>query len=134
MWYCRDEKYLKSISGPTVEFLGNLSDEELTKTYQQAKAFLFASVDEEFGIAPVEAMGYGLPVIAFKSGGIPEYLVDKVNGYLFDQLTPNSLIEKINQLENLSKEKYQDMKKNARLTAEKFLKKDLKRKSVLCQF
>ncbi len=116
----RDEKYLKSISGPTVEFLGNLSDEELTKTYQQAKAFLFASVDEEFGIAPVEAMGYGLPVIAFKSGGIPEYLVDKVNGYLFDQLTPNSLIEKINQLENLSKEKYQDMKKNARLTAEKF--------------
>lgn len=116
----RDEKYLRSISAPTVEFLGNLSDEKLNKIYQQAKAFLFASVDEEFGIAPVEAMGYGLPVIAFKSGGIPEYLLDKVNGYLFDQLNPNSLIEKINQLEDLSKEKYLEMRKNARLTAEKF--------------
>ena len=55
-----DEVRLKQMAGSTVEFLGDLTDDELKKTYSGAKAFLFASRDEEFGIAPVEAMGYGL--------------------------------------------------------------------------
>lgn len=116
----RDEKYLKSISGTTVEFLNNVSDEQLKDLYKNAKAFLFASVDEEFGIAPVEAMGYGLPVIAYNSGGIPEYLKENVNGYLFNNLNENSLIEKIKILENLPEEKYQNLKIKARKTAERF--------------
>jgi glycosyltransferase involved in cell wall biosynthesis len=116
----RDEKYLKSIAGKTVEFLNNVSDEQLKDLYKNAKAFLFASVDEEFGIAPVEAMGYGLPVIAYNSGGIPEYLKDNVNGYLFNNLNENSLIEKIKILENLPEEKYQNLKIKARKTAERF--------------
>ncbi len=99
----RDEKYLKSIAGKTVEFLGNISDSQLQKLYLNAKAFLFSSVDEEFGIAPVEAMGYGLPVIAYNSGGIPEYLKNGINGYLFDELSPESLIEKIKIFESLPK-------------------------------
>ena len=122
----RDKDYLKSIAGPTVEFLGNLDDRELNNTYQNAKAFLFAAVDEEFGIAPVEAMGYGLPVIAFKSGGVPEYLKDGVNGYLFDKSEENSLIGKINKLTGLTKEKYLEMRKNARITAEKFTEEKFK--------
>jgi len=120
----RDEERLKQIAGPTVEFLGNLSDKKLKKTYLYAKAFLFASRDEEFGIAVVEAMGYGLPVIAFKSGGIPEYVVDGKNGLLFDQLNESSLVKKIKELTNLSKEKYLEMRKEARKTAEKFSEKN----------
>lgn len=116
----RDEERLKQIAGPTVEFLGNLTDEELKKTYLNAKAFLFASRDEEFGIAVVEAMGYGLPVIAYRSGGIPEYLNNGKNGFLFDQLDPSSLIKKIEEFEKLNKEKYLDMRKEARKTAEGF--------------
>lgn len=124
----RDEKYLKSIAGETVEFLGNLPDLQLQKLYLKAKAFLFASVDEEFGIAPVEAMGYGLPVIAYKSGGVPEYLKDGINGYLFDKLNPKSLIEKIKILEKLSKEKLTKMKKSAYQTAENFSEEKFKKK------
>ncbi len=116
----RDMEYLKSIGGPTVEFLGNLTDKELQKQYLGAKAYLFASVDEEFGIAPIEAMGYGLPVIAFKSGGLKETVQNGHNGYLFDELNENSLIEKIKQLESLSNEGFILMKKNARGTSEKF--------------
>ena len=116
----RDKKYLKSIAGKTVEFLGNLSDEELGNVYFSTKAFLFASRDEEFGIAPVEAMGYGLPVIAYNSGGLPEYIKDGVNGYLFNQLNEESLISTIRKLEQLSASQYQNMKKEARKTAEKF--------------
>ncbi len=116
----RDEKYLRSLAGETVEFLGNVSDNKLTQLYTTTKAFLFASVDEEFGIAPVEAMGYGIPVIAYRSGGVPETVKDNVNGFLFNELTPESLIEKIKLLESLPEEKYVTFQKNARLTAEKF--------------
>ncbi len=116
----RDEKYLRSIAGPTVEFLGNVTDKQLANVYQNARAFLFSSVNEEFGIAPVEAMGYGLPVIAYKSGGLPETVCDGVNGYLFDKLSPEPLIEKIKKLESLPADKYLAMRKAARKTAEQF--------------
>jgi len=123
----RDEERLKQIAGPTVEFLGNLTDEELKKTYLGAKAFLFASKDEEFGIALVEAMGYGLPVIAYRSGGLAEYVVDSKNGYLFDELDESSLVKKVDELTNLSKEKYLEMRKEARRTAEGFSEERFKR-------
>lgn len=116
----RDEEYLKSLAGATVEFLGNVSDDELPKLYSEAKAFLFASKDEEFGIAPVEAMGYGTPVIAYKSGGLIETVKEEVNGFLFDQLSTESLINKIETLENLSTNKYLTLRKNARHESEKY--------------
>ncbi len=122
----RDLERLKQIAGPTVEFLGNLTDEKLKKTYVNAKAFLFASKDEEFGIAPVEAMGYGLLVIAYRSGGLPEYVIDGKNGFLFDQLVESSLVKKINELTSLTKEKYLEMKKEARKTAEGFSEEKFK--------
>lgn len=123
----RDEKYLRSIAGATVEFLGNLPDEKFKEIISNAKAFLFASRDEEFGIACIEAMGYGIPVIAYNSGGIPEYLKNGVNGFLFDLLDPVSLINKIKILNNLSAEKYLQIKKNARKTAEKFSEENFKK-------
>ncbi|MFA6081046.1 MAG: glycosyltransferase [Patescibacteria group bacterium] len=116
----RDEERLKQLAGPTVEFLGNLTDRELKKTYINAKAFLFASRDEEFGIAVVEAMGYGLPVIAYRSGGLPEYVIDDKNGYLFNKLEANSLIDKVNELTGLASSRYIEMRKEARITAERF--------------
>ncbi|MDA1317461.1 MAG: glycosyltransferase, partial [bacterium] len=57
----RDEEYLKSIAGPTVEFLHHIPDEQFKQVFAGAKAFLIAAQDEEFGIAPIEAMGYGIP-------------------------------------------------------------------------
>jgi glycosyltransferase involved in cell wall biosynthesis len=116
----RDESYLKSIAGKTIEFLGLISDKEISQIYKNAKAFLFASVDEEFGIAVAEAMGFGLPVIAYNSGGVPEIVKDGYNGFLFNQLKQDVLGKKIKLLENLPNDKYIEMKKNARLTAEKF--------------
>ncbi|MDO9027336.1 MAG: glycosyltransferase, partial [Candidatus Roizmanbacteria bacterium] len=116
----RDEERLKQMAGPSVKFLGNLTDEQMKKTYLSAKAFLFASKDEEFGIAPVEAMGYGLPVIAYRSGGIPEYVIDGKNGYLFDELDEDSLVYKVKKLESLKEKEYFEMRKEARKTAENF--------------
>jgi glycosyltransferase involved in cell wall biosynthesis len=123
----RDEKYLKSIAKKNIEFLKNIDDKKLKHLLKNAKAFLFASVDEEFGIAPVEAMGYGLPVIAFSSGGLKETVKDGYNGFLFSKLNTVSLIEKINKLNSLTKEQYLDMRKKARSESLKYSKNVFKK-------
>lgn len=116
----RDVGFLKSLSGKTVEFLGEVEDKEFQKLLGRAKAFLFAAVDEEFGIAPVEAMGWGVPVITYASGGLKETVKDGYNGYLFEELNEQSLIKKIKKLGSLSKEEYLQMRKNARVESEKY--------------
>ena len=116
----RDEEYLRSLAGKTVEFLGHITDEQFATVYKNAKAFLFASVDEEFGIAPVEAMGYGVPVIAYASGGLKETIKDGKNGYLYDKLETQDLLRIISKIESLSHDNYTKMVKNARKEAEKY--------------
>ena len=125
----RDYKRLRSKAGPTVKFMGHVSDNELEKLYSNAKAFLFASRDEEFGIAPVEAMGRGLPVIAFASGGIIEYVQENINGYLYSKLSLPSVTNKIKKLESLSPAQYKKFKNNARKTAERFSEKNFTRQT-----
>ena len=124
----RDLDFLKSIAGPTVEFVGHIDDREFENLFINAKAFLFASVDEEFGIAPIEAMGYGVPVIAYNSGGLKETVKPGTNGYLFEELNSQSLLQKIKQLESLPKEKYLEMRKNARAEAEQYSFENFKKK------
>ncbi len=116
----RDEAFLRSLAGPTIEFLGHIKDKEFVDVYRGAKAFLNAGVDEEFGIAPVEAMGHGVPVIAYASGGLKETVKDGKNGFLFADLTRESLSEAINKLEKLSRKEYLQMSAAARHQSEKY--------------
>jgi glycosyltransferase involved in cell wall biosynthesis len=62
---------LKRLAGKSVRFLGSVSMSQLQQAYGSAKAFLFCGV-EDFGIAPVEALASGCPVIAFAEGGATE--------------------------------------------------------------
>jgi glycosyltransferase involved in cell wall biosynthesis len=61
-----------------------------------AKAFIFPSEDEDFGIVPVEAMACGTPVIAYRSGGVVETVTDGKTGMFFNELSAPSLIVAIN--------------------------------------
>jgi glycosyltransferase involved in cell wall biosynthesis len=108
---------LQEKAGKTVDFLGEVNDEEKTKLMAGAKAFLFASVDEDFGIIPVEAMGAGLPVIAYKSGGVKETVIDGKTGIFFEALTIDSLVSAIKKFETLKFDP-----KICRKQAEKFSK------------
>ena len=65
------EKALRRMAGPTVEFLGRLSDGELRENLAGCRALLFPG-EEDFGIVPVEAQSFGRPVIAYASGGVLE--------------------------------------------------------------
>jgi len=62
---------LRSMAGPSVEFVGALDSVELVKAYQGARALLFCGI-EDFGIVPLEAMAAGCPVIALARGGALE--------------------------------------------------------------
>lgn len=126
----RDEKYLKSLAGPTVKFLGNIPDEQLQEELQGAQAYLFAAVDEEFGIAPVEAMGYGVPVIAYASGGLKETVKEGVNGYLYSELSIEALSRSIKKLQGLSAEERLHMRLNSRKEAEQYSEENFKKKFI----
>lgn len=83
---------LKAMAGPTITFTGFASEAKLTKLASESSAFIFAS-QEDFGIAPVEAMAMGLPVLAFKSGGALDYVVPGKTGEFFDKQTVASIKE-----------------------------------------
>lgn len=89
----KEETYLKSISGPTVKFLGFIEDKKIPEIYASTKALLYCSKDEDFGLTPVEAMNYGVPVIAFRSGALQEIVKNKVNGLLVNDYTATSLVQ-----------------------------------------
>jgi len=116
----RDKEYLQSIAGETVEFVGHVKDKEFVDFFRGAKAFLNAAVDEEFGIATVEAMGYGVPIVAYASGGLKETVKNGVNGFLFEDLTEEALEGAINKIEKLTKKEYLDMSKAARRESQKY--------------
>ncbi len=81
-----EEDRLRALAGPTVEFRGRVSDEEMRKAYAGARAFLFPGM-EDFGLTPVEAMSAGAPVLAYGKGGALETVSDGETGLFFHDQT-----------------------------------------------
>lgn len=86
----RDMDNLKAIAGPTVEFLGYVPDDALNDLMARCKAFIFPGL-EDFGIAPVQAMAAGRPVIAYAGGGAMDTVLPGETGELFYTQSPESL-------------------------------------------
>jgi glycosyltransferase involved in cell wall biosynthesis len=82
---------LMKIAGNNIEFLGEISDSEKFELMRNAKAYVFAAEDEDFGITPVEVMMVGTPVITYKSGGVLETVIENISGIFFDTLKIGSL-------------------------------------------
>jgi glycosyltransferase involved in cell wall biosynthesis len=88
----RDEERLKEMAGPTVEFVGRLSDNDVVDCLQRSQALIFPGL-EDFGIVPVEAMACGKPVIAYGRGGALDSVIDGVTGMFFREQTPAALAD-----------------------------------------
>lgn len=95
-----DLERLKAMAGPTVEILGRVPDRQVETLFANCKAFLFPG-EEDFGIAPLEAMACGRPVVAYRAGGAMETVVDGKTGVFFDQPTAQSLMDALRRLEDL---------------------------------
>lgn len=87
-----DTNRLKALAGPTVEFTGWASAEQMREIIEESSAFI-APMEEDFGIAPVEALAAGLPVIAYKAGGALDYVVEGKTGVFFEEQSVESLVE-----------------------------------------
>jgi glycosyltransferase involved in cell wall biosynthesis len=114
------------IHNSTIEFVGEVSDEEKLELMKNAKAFVFAAEDEDFGITPVEAMSVGTPVIAYLSGGVVESIIDGKTGifYRFNDL--NHLSEAVSKFEKMKFDKETIMKYAQKFSKERF-KKEIKK-------
>lgn len=91
----RDEKDLRAMAGPTVEFYGRANDEQMRDLYAKCRAFILPS-EEDFGITPLEAMASGRPVIAYGKGGVLDTVIPGVTGEFFAEQTADSLVEALN--------------------------------------
>jgi glycosyltransferase involved in cell wall biosynthesis len=67
-----------------VRWLGSLPQRELARWYAGADAFVFPTRQEPLGLVTLEAMASGTPVLAARTGGVPELVEDDVNGLLFE--------------------------------------------------
>jgi glycosyltransferase involved in cell wall biosynthesis len=94
-------KRLKKIAGPTIEFLGRVSDEDLKKYYAQCRAFIFPQ-EEDFGIVAIEALSSGKPLIAYRGGDIPEHMEESKMGVFFGEQSPEAIIEAMRKFEKMS--------------------------------
>ena len=96
-----EHERLSLMAGPSVSFKRNFSDTQVAQALIQAEAFLFAS-HEDFGVAPVEALAAGTPVLAYKAGGALDYVQDGKNGLFFEEQTAESLLNTIEKFKHTS--------------------------------
>lgn len=87
-----ESKNLKKLSGPTVEFLGRVSEKKLREVYSKTQAFIFPQ-EEDFGIVAIEALASGRPIIAYRAGDIIEHVEDGKTGIFFENQTREALKE-----------------------------------------
>lgn len=77
-----------------VIFMPSLPDGIRDGLLSRVSCLVYTPSDEHFGIAPIEAMSYGTPVIAINSGGPKETILDGATGFLCEP-TPAAVCEKL---------------------------------------
>ena len=100
-----ERRRIEAVAGPNVTFLGRISDDERNGWVARARAFVFAA-DEDFGIAPLEAQVFGIPVIALNRGGSVETIrgLDHPHpsGVLFDEQSALAIAGAIREFEQVA--------------------------------
>lgn len=96
-----EREKLQALAEPDVVFTGRVTDQEMKRLYANCRALLFPS-NEDFGLIPVEAQACGRPVIAYRSGGALETIINGETGLFFIEQNESSLIEAIQQFEKMN--------------------------------
>lgn len=109
----------KHFEGTPTHFVGYLQGLELGAAFASADAFIFPSRTETLGLVLLEAMAAGCPVVAARSGGIPDIVEDGVNGFLFDPTDENGAIAATQRLFADPQER-ENLRHNARREAERW--------------
>ncbi len=97
----RDRARLERMAGSNVKLMGRVDDATLRDLLGRCRAFVFPGLDD-FGIAPINAMACGKPVIAFACGGALDTVTDGITGVLFDRQTPQSIMSAVKRFIDLT--------------------------------
>jgi len=96
--------------------------------------FVLPSPAEPFGMVTLEASSLKVPVVAFNTGGTPEIIKDKINGYLVNEVSAKALAEKILEIMNDKKNLVKNGKAAAKNVKENFaVKEQVKKTAMLIQ-
>ena len=117
------KEYLRKIAGPAIKIMGWRDDKTIEKYYAGARGFVFPAEDD-FGMAPVEAMSHGVPVIAYRAGGVCETVIEGVTGEFFDAQSSDVLADGVRRfMQNESKyNKELIMKRAGEFSVDRFKK------------
>jgi glycosyltransferase involved in cell wall biosynthesis len=92
---------IRRLAGPSVEFVGAKDRIEVREYMRRCHLYVVPG-DEAFGMAPVEAMAAGKPVVAFAAGGALDTVVEGISGILFDEQTPAALAAAIERADTMT--------------------------------
>lgn len=90
----------------TIVFTGKLSSDALNQEYEKANAFVLPAIvdqkgdTEGLGVVLIEAIEYGLPVVASNVGGIPDVIINEKTGLLVEQKNSEALVDAFLKLES----------------------------------
>ncbi len=119
------EKKWRKMANKNIKFLGFISDAQKAKIYQESLALVYASIEEDFGMVPVEALSHGVPVIAYQSGGVSESIVDQKTGLFFRIYNLESLNAAIEKFEKMTFKKKDCINQAKKFSEEIFTEKIL---------
>ncbi|MEM4307675.1 MAG: glycosyltransferase [Thermoplasmata archaeon] len=115
-WAEKNFRKLQKIKPENVEFLGEVSEEELLELYATCKGFITTALDEDLGLTPIEAMASGKIVLAVNEGGYRETVLHGKTGYLLPP-EKDAFLDKIRKLKP---EEMMAMRDNCYQQAKKF--------------
>ncbi len=88
-----------------------ISDKELGYFYKKAQVFIFPSLYEGFGLPPLEALIYGVPVLSSEATSLPEILGNKATYFKADSVKSIKLaLEKIDSVPKITKKEIDEIK------------------------
>ena len=108
-----------SASANRIEFTGFLDEPTLASTYAEASAYIQTSINEPFGLAPLEAESYGVPAVVWGDAGVKETVLDGETGFY---AKPYDLLDFASKLDTIFSDPiaWWKMSKEAQLWAQKF--------------
>lgn len=111
---------MKKIFPPNVEFLGKIHENKLIDLYANCRGFITTSINEDFGLTPIEAMASGKPVIAPNEGGYKETIINGKTGILIDNINVDKLVYAVKKIEEELDKNPRKYKNNCIKQAKKF--------------
>ena len=93
---------------------------EIRQYYAMADLTIFPSIREGLGMAGIESLAMGIPVLAADNRGTREYMVNGKNGFVYDHKDADGFLRGIYSIKNMDPEDLQQMKKYCQDSVEKF--------------